>query len=690
MCVRVQYSYLCHAHEHDARIMTDESGDDSNTVVIKSCLKKALAPSGDFRDAIIRKVDDIVFYISRLHRRASLILHAHLLRCFNEGLDLPDESQWKSDTWWRHFYLLDCLEQGDEEVLNTIYYLGWKCPEALPEIQTVSHCRNIVTNAAQKLKTAFKNNITVPLVPRIRRLCKLFLKYRKLEHGDADRKNLRMLFDAFSISWSGCLFAVDGDQDGTVEDVTNTQLAAAIENGSSKYELPDDCVRFVDGIRASLHLYGDTALSGKWMKQFENINKVLSFLRSMQRACELLEIKGVKICPTFKIRRHHVFIDLSTLVPILSSCGACASNVDLSVVKSLFALPRQTKKNKMFKWIGSFSTDGISSSWTYSALTANERMDKKYHRTKDDDNDENTSVKKKNLDVVIPDKDAAHVIGLDAGVKNLVYMSDGDQQWVLTGHDYYVQSGAVATKRKSDAVYKELKAKLGNVFSVDTSLRTLDMDKLFNYCRACSAYEDEWWSTAFKPVIARGRFRTFSGKMRTLDRFFSGVRKSVSERVSPAKRPVVAYGAGFNSPSGKGRLTVPTTMAYKACRRHMETYLQNEDRTSRQCYVCHADVKRCYHSVSTCYTDDGWKVDWNREKVFYEGDGELRSKKMYCRGLLFCPKCSKFLNRDYSSSRCIKMLFETTQLEGKEVPEQFKRRLKLRRKKKSVARKRKQ
>jgi hypothetical protein len=36
------------------------------------------------------------------------------------------------------------------------------------------------------------------------------------------------------------------------------------------------------------------------------------------------------------------------------------------------------------------------------------------------------------------------------------------------------------------------------------------------------------------------------------------------------------------------------------------------------------------------------------------------------------------------------MLFETTQLEGKEVPEQFKRRLKLRRKKKSVARKRKQ
>jgi transposase len=43
----------------------------------------------------------------------------------------------------------------------------------------------------------------------------------------------------------------------------------------------------------------------------------------------------------------------------------------------------------------------------------------------------------------------------------------------------------------------------------------------------------------------------------------------------------------------------------------------------------------------------------------------------YLRGLLFCPECSKFLNRDRSAALNIRFLFTQMQLLGCSMPTQF-------------------
>ena len=46
-------------------------------------------------------------------------------------------------------------------------------------------------------------------------------------------------------------------------------------------------------------------------------------------------------------------------------------------------------------------------------------------------------------------------------------------------------------------------------------------------------------------------------------------------------------------------------------------------------------------------------------------------KATYERGLLWCPTCSRFLNRDKSAALCIAYLYTETQLLGRSVPRAF-------------------
>lgn len=204
------------------------------------------------------------------------------------------------------------------------------------------------------------------------------------------------------------------------------------------------------------------------------------------------------------------------------------------------------------------------------------------------------------------------------------------------------------------------------------------MADVISYITACNSVSAEWWGSALQRKRGKLRFRTYCGRKRCLDRFYHGLVTGAQQQpLAAGKQLVIAYGAATFSPSGKGHVATPTTAAYKACRRlrgqGVVVEPQNESRTSRQCCHCHGDVEPCWLQCQLRLTmaADSGSLSAAIQVQTCHGGGRVPDNGVRLRGLLFCPNCSKYLNRDRSAALCIRYLFVETQMLGRPMPTQF-------------------
>ena len=192
----------------------------------------------------------------------------------------------------------------------------------------------------------------------------------------------------------------------------------------------------------------------------------------------------------------------------------------------------------------------------------------------------------RNLPTVIRDKSgrvAAIVLGVDPGRSNIATVSyvlddetvnqaqkDGvkvpkSKTWQLNRSQYY----EISEIRKLDKAYKKWYEKMDFSILKDGSLRTADADQdIVKYLELYSTIRDRWWSLALRRRESRLELQRYSGKRKALDSFFSKVNKEVKS-LFPDFVVKVGYGSAYQSmkPTGKGETAVPTTGAYKACKR---------------------------------------------------------------------------------------------------------------------------
>jgi hypothetical protein len=258
-------------------------------------------------------------------------------------------------------------------------------------------------------------------------------------------------------------------------------------------------------------------------------------------------------------------------------------------------------------------------------------------------------------------------------------------EWTLPRKRYRLESGLAQAQAKERCWDTAL---IGGaweqIYQQGGALRSSSLKQLTQHIAAYNTVDEVWWASAMQRKRAKLRFRTYGGRKRCLDSFFSGLERDVLA-AEPNKRLAIAYDAATFSPSGTGKPDTPTTAAYKAALRLQSSGAiverQNECRTSKQCCHCHGDVEACWRWVrlrlgpapDTEAAGAGTCPSQLTATIQVETcRGPKVPEACTClRGSLSCPDCSKFLNRDRSAALNIRFLFTQTQLLGCSLPTQF-------------------
>ena len=607
------------------------------TVTCCGLSQSLLVPARQKQD-VIKHITAISTSVSKAVRRGSLFASVHFTRLLEHGLDVPIK-QCKTDSFWRQIMLVGSADIADAELSATWQQVQGYIPynandRALNDWQSMTY-------AAQTMKTVFINNIYVPLGNRLTRMCKVFLYKRK-----------------------------------TTPVVRVSAAVRAVEDGNVA-DLPDDVAAFVLQIRAQLMGDSKAALTTAWMKK--HLDKVLSFNYWMQKWFQEHGRRGIRLVPLFTVSRKFVKLDTGTLVRILHHCkiltnaekevGDSDDDMELDILASYFRAPGARTRT----WTGMMDTDGVQANY-HSVSTTDFESYRRYKaeaqarkaagkaakaaqpegEVSEAEPDDEPVAERRPLTPAAARKpkvdqlqqlleargiraEDAVVLGVDPGRRNIVYVASrlakGVTTWQLGARQYYRQSGINTHKRKLQTWHRERQqawSELGN-------MRTAATRDVVSYVQAVSALQPMWMDEVLKRRHGRWRARIYNGKRRTVDRFWGGVQRDV-QSLEPAKQPVVAYGGASFSASGLGNLTVPTTTVYKSCARIFEVCeLQSEYRTSQVCPACHAQVEKVWvdmDPLSDAFLCHGARIPYKCGNV------------MGITGLLFCPECDKFVNRD--------------------------------------------
>jgi hypothetical protein len=284
------------------------------------------------------------------------------------------------------------------------------------------------------------------------------------------------------------------------------------------------------------------------------------------------------------------------------------------------------------------------------------------------------------------------VLGIDPGrttlVTVVVYDAANKKQhvWKLSRGQYHVDSGILKHNVNRNNRLKSLH----NVFYSMGDLKSGNSIDVEKYLENYNKIKSEWWLKSLKKVESRAKIQSYIGKRKVIDSFFSNLIKDV-KHLFGNKNLIVAYGSAGPSmcSTGKGELAVPTTGAYKSCKRICgaeNVVLTDEDYTTKKCLCCQStklavyrdENKQLFYSairpivpedkrdkIKAIIEEDKYKNLKRRggqqSKVNKEGhkEGNKEEKKMQypeVRGLRFCPKCRSYLDRDVASARTIGVL----------------------------------
>lgn len=266
-----------------------------------------------------------------------------------------------------------------------------------------------------------------------------------------------------------------------------------------------------------------------------------------------------------QLRKHRVLVDAV-----------------MGVTNTLFAkIPTPKRGGWMFD--GSVVTDGVAVSLQYSVARPKPPAVKK--RTK-----RRAVAQAKEYDrglcTYVPETDsrpATLVIGVDPGRVNIATISyvlndaatkliredgPGKGSWTLTRGEYRTRSGILALDAAKAKRCEPFKARWAALGQDGASLRTSRLEDVDLYLDRLAEFEHDWWEMALQRRESRDAFRRYAGKRAVLDKFFASVKKRL-EKMLPEANIQVGYGSAIMSmkPTGRGEVAVPTTGAFRACKR---------------------------------------------------------------------------------------------------------------------------
>ena len=525
----------------------------------------------------------------------------------------------------------------------------------LPVLPGMTHptgVENVFTHAARAMRTAFHNHLWVNIIPRLSRLCKAWVAKR------CARTRQRGPFSALD-------------------------LLRAIESGKKLQDADGDAL--VAEAREALGLRPKQKLTQQFAKSPSRRVTLLFFLRWLQLRLQALGVRGLRLMPVFRVQRQHVSLDATTQLSLLKQMGLVPSDLRGQpmthplVREWLSAVFEPPKTKKKQPYSGFLATDGVAASFVMGDLP------------EDDDRTDSEEVQPTEAgpmeeepteaEPVVPPPPPAFppvVVVVDPGRHTVVHLATqlpGEtdaRDWSLSRKHYYNCAGLTRSLAKQAAWDQGAPWQhLGS----EGSLRATALAPLIQHLEAYNRVAEDWWRHTLQRKRAKVRFRTYGGRKRCLDTFFGGVLSGVRAATGGTAPVHFAYGAATFSPSGGGKPATPTTAAYKACSRlerpGVVVQKQSECRTSRQCCHCHGDVEPCWRrcAVTLAGRPDGGvglalEVQQGHSAV-------VPRKATYERGLLWCPTCSRFLNRDKSAALCIAYLYTETQLLGRSVPRAF-------------------
>jgi hypothetical protein len=428
---------------------------------------------------------------------------------------------------------------------------------------------------------------------------------------------------------------------------------------------------------------------------------------------------------------------------------------ETAAISSVFAAKTSTtRKEKGWAFDGSVVTDGVSVSLQYSKVTMEpvKKVDSKGKyikpRKPPTEVDHNYD---KNLPTMLMDSKKVPrciVLGVDPGRANIAtvaYVLDDatakhfpeaprKKSWSLSRGAFYDLGKIRKFDKQHEQRFQGLKARFEGLGADGGSVRTVNPEEIKTYLKAYAEIREEWWGLALRRRESRDSLQRYAGKRGAVDSFFSRVKKDVNNYF-PKLAIKVGYGHCVTSmkPTGKGEIAVPTTAAYKSCKRVFEpenVSSTDEYRTTvtdwgtgcrkeavyRMVSERAPEVKRkkgehakyVFHlghtalkSMPTVPQDGrdvmneyaegvksrrkrqrrggstfngGLNVISEREGVNSGGEDNVAKAQKYpeVRGLRFCPETRMYLDRDRESAVAIARL-RTLELMGKARPAPFHR-----------------
>jgi hypothetical protein len=699
-----------------------------NITVVKCGLEKALNMDDLQKVEFIGRVNKYVSVVSRLLRRSSLILHYHLLRVFNNDKPIPDLYK-ANDTYWKQWLMIGMKDSPfPDKESNLSYQLvapRFTDNELFNDVSNLKYFDQIKNYAAGTLRTCVHNNMWFPLFNKLERLVKYKLKEWFEETGISKYTIMNYIRSKESvplvININALEFILEVRRLLHIENLKKKQTYVydkhAIDNMTfieamklnvwiqaqfSTMEKRCNILFPVFNVKRTFVRLDKKTLKSILQDMFPNHKEVLNNKKAISDFNK--KIEGTSQAPHKLMLKEHVQPTLkkkinctrdewvsykkaleeynnkieltkaSTLFKEQEKAYTLKDNTNVDMIKSFF---KPIRKNSKWAFDASIQTDGISVCIQFSHKIRLERkptpIAQEIQHVEEYDH---------KLSTFISETDTI-VLGLDPGRTNLAAISyyilhpDGreeKQHWSLSRKQYYAESGISKRAREKASrfkVFKESWSDLG-------SLRALQESHILDYVDKYNVIKEDWWNKALKEIESVNVLRTYSGKQRVLDRFFSKVKSDV-KKFHPTSNIKLAYGsAAMNmSPTGKGEMSAPISATFKSCKRIFDTVVENEYGTSKNEWTTGKEVRAVYkrlkkgdkrqvlESFGNCHVKGRSPIVHDEEESilvrnYYARTRNIKPKANVhypeIRGLRFLPEIRKYVDRDQMSSLAIARL----------------------------------
>ncbi len=539
-------------------------------------------------------IDDYVLSISQMAVRGSLVFNEVLFRYFDSDLGMPPL---EDVSFFRQCFTGVGENQVVRDILRTVFK---NCPEIPRYVGDWAP----ITYAVNQYRTTFQTSIFYNFNQRLGKLVSAWV-------------------DKF----------IPKAQDGVVGALIRSILGhGENEIDINPIQLSEDMNVFVMAMRER---FGHPDNFDASEAGLDTLLRYSYIILNCHREYGLAG--GFSLAPLCNMRRHHIAIDSSALYCIFRKTAKYFKETapDWMQMLTSLTLTEFLQENedgpctyRQYAWMHFFDTFSLSGrDFTGRLLTDGIKVSVVFERPK------KTSIDQDEMDLqnrsVI--ESAKRIVAIDPGRTNLVTSLEVDDNGkeifrTLTRRSYYnTFNYAVETLKRWNARLRDVDEEF-SLYSPRTSFSILREGYIGVYFQQY----DRIWAERGSKRHARMRFYIKSKKRSALDKFFQGF-------VSQGRPdPVILYGAArLRSHGTKGELAVPVKGVLGACRRFFWTILVDEFRTSKRHSKCHLDM----HPVRT--------------RAAHADETTRDRRHRTIRGLYYCGKCKKFVNRDRDACRSI-------------------------------------